>query len=834
MRCENKINTMIIPRFLARGKNMPLVIIAIDLFIFAIFNYIVNITFNLLDIAHNPEQALSYLSLFNIFPKASVVFLKAPMLYLLFAFVLIILDFLFVYKIHVSWNSYEIAHGQKGSERWTTQEEVREQYKAIPMKDKFFKGLGGTIIQRQGDKLYIDTELTNNLYIGTTRSGKGELYVFPMIDDLSRAEDIKNRPTMIIADPKLELYRSCKATLEERGYKVLLLNMADPVHSIGYNPLQFIIDFYKNGYTGQAQQRARTLGFSIFKSSSHTQEPLWEDSASDLFAALVIAVCSDCIDKDAENNAKRMKEYIKKRNYYEKSSEESKEELIKAYKDAKEDYIISEDVLGLPPEAEFYEVFDNEKKINIYSVLYFFRDLCDRKSGFRTGSAQQREKIANTALDEYFNNRPDADFAKSLYQEVKTTGDKTKGSIYLVMQSAVSIFALDDIAKLTARNEIDIEELGYGEKPVALFMGIPFEDKSNWFIITSFICQAFQYLVFIAREKSGGKEGKLDRNVRFILDEFGNLPTIEYFDQFVTVGLGMGLSFDIFVQSLNQIEAKYKEFYKTILENMAYQIHIKSMQRDTQEAFSKLLGESTIVEVSRTGERLSIDKSYQESSTAKPLLFPTDLAHLREGETVVFRGMKRKDRLGRAFISYPIINEYADPWSKIEKIKRREMLKQKRELRGDKMMHPDRDENRVLTLDEELSVYENEWMWEHGTALKYRWQYLKDTFPDPDTISLKEINPHSQEDKEYKELVYSHLDAFAGKKIARTFFQLNSLSLEVKENLYRTLANIDLDWKHTLDVSEKETCSNLIAKVSSSNYSTNEKNDIYKCFLKMD
>ena len=830
MRSENQINTMRLPRFLARGKNMPIVIIAIDIFLLAIFNYIVNVMFNMIHIADDPTQALHYLSLWNIFPKFSVVFGKAPMLYLFFIIVLIFLDFLFVYKIHVSWNSNEIAYGQKGSERWTTQEEVREQYKSIPMKDEFFNGLGGTIIQRQKDKLYIDTQLTNNLYIGTTRSGKGELYVFPLIDNLSRAKNLKDRPTMVIADPKLEIYRSAKKTLEERGYKVLLLNMADPVHSVGYNPLQFIINFYKNGFIGEAQQRARTLGFSIFKSSSHTQEPLWEDSASDLFAALVIAVCSDCIDKDAAINKRRMEEFaIKKLRF--KDGKVNRSKNIERYKEDLAngiDYVMDAEVEALPPEAVFEEIFENEKKINIYSVLYFFRDLCDRKSGFKSGSAQQREKIANNALDEYFNNRPDADFAKSLYQEVKTTGDKTRGSIYLVMQSAVSIFALDDIAKLTARNEIDIEEFGYGEKPVALFMGIPFEDKSNWFIITSFICQAFQYLVFLARQKSGGEEGELDRNVRFILDEFGNLPTIEYFDQFVTVGLGMGLSFDVFVQSLNQIEAKYKEYTKTILENMAYQIHIKSMQTDTQEAFSKILGNATIVEVSRTGDRFSMDKSYQESSSQRPLLYPSDLAHLREGETVVYRGMKRTDRLKRAIINYPIINEYADPWSPIEKKRRKELLKQKREFRGEFMMHPDPDENRQLTLEEELSVTENNWMWEHGTALRYRYQYLQDTFPNPSTISLRDINPHNQDSIEYKKLVYSQLEAFEKEPGTRLLYQLNKMEQSKYIKLLNTLNQIDYDWKSNLKINEKDTCSKFIAAVSASDYTDTQKHDIYK------
>lgn len=49
---------------------------------------------------------------------------------------------------------------------------------------------------------------------------------------------------MVITDPKMELYKTSKKTLEERGYLVYLLNLDDPLHSMGFNPLEQIKEEY--------------------------------------------------------------------------------------------------------------------------------------------------------------------------------------------------------------------------------------------------------------------------------------------------------------------------------------------------------------------------------------------------------------------------------------------------------------------------------------------------------------------------------------------------------------------------------------------------------------
>lgn len=100
----------------------------------------------------------------------------------------------------VNYRSDEnVAYGQKGDSRFTTIEEIIEQYREIPEKTEVFEGYGGVPVSHYRDKYYIDTDTVNTAILGVSRSGKGEMIVVVMIDILSRA---KNQSSMVINDPK--------------------------------------------------------------------------------------------------------------------------------------------------------------------------------------------------------------------------------------------------------------------------------------------------------------------------------------------------------------------------------------------------------------------------------------------------------------------------------------------------------------------------------------------------------------------------------------------------------------------------------------------------------
>lgn len=796
---DNVNKTMVLNRFLGNPLMVIMYILIINIIMTFLFSYILNFITNVPLMIKDSVNIDKYISISQAIPKLSVI-RERKTIYIFFFIVLLILDIRKAYLLRISYSEKDINKGNQGTRRWTTLKEIDKQYKEIELmpstfeyidasdarehqydeikkeggsyvddiicdedgvliKEKiktpnWYKGKGGIPVTRWKDKLYIDSQLTNNLFIGTTRSGKGEMFVFLLIDILSRAYKKADRPSMIIFDPKLELYKSSKNTLEKRGYITRLLNLDNPKKSAGYNPLAIITEYYAEGKLDEAQQLAKSFSFSIFNSSNDMQEKIWKNTATDLFTALILSVCSDCISMDEELNSKRREKLRQMKEHFDyfDDKDEARERFyqIKNNLSENKDLISNSKELGLnyaPPEYEFKSIYPNRKNINCFSVINFFRELCDVNSGSIGEDPKAGEKKAETALDDYFNARPMLDYARGLYASIKTAGDRTKGSIYVNMQSALTIFSMDSIIRMTAENNIDFKEIGFGDKPIAVFIGLPTEDKSNHFLAINFVTQVFQYLFKLAK----AQKGTLSRNVRFIFDEFGNMPVLDNFGGMVTNCLGVGFSFDVFIQSYDQLRTNYGMEMNTIKDNFANQIYILASSKETPAEFSEQLGNKTVIEVQRTGTRFAKNKTFMESNREKPLLFPAELQDFREGECAIIRASKRKDRAGAAIRSYPILCEYMKRpyfWWYIVAFVR---LFKNRAAKGAML---DKDTEEPLTFIEEYRNNMSSIKRKLGTALLYRWEYATDDFPNPTSIKLEDICTESRASINYASMVY--------------------------------------------------------------------------------
>lgn len=692
---KNPKRVMQIERYLSDTRFIVAIIVGIDIFFFMILNYVVNSLIAIPDMIKDLDNPGKYIGLFNVFPNIKNLSeyggIYFPLIIILIVF-LVFLDIYTAYKMKVAWSEEYFNIGQKGSERWTTDEEIKAQFLEIPEKNESFPGYGGTIVSRIKDKLYIDTSPVNNLVIGITRSGKGEMYVFPSIDVYSRAE---KKASMVINDMKLELYKSSKKTLEDRGYKVYLLNFDDPIHSMGFNPLTVIINLAVQGDYESAELLAQAFAFSIFNPDEPTNtDRFWNDASSSLLAALILAHLEDCLRMDEITNDRRYKIWKEKRAAYDLLDENVKEKALKLYeKEIKEseDIILNPAVMYLPEDAGYKKTHENVKKINMYSIINTFTELA---------RVHNPDNPEITALDMYFSKRPQLDRAKLKYAAIEIAGDKPKSSVFSVMLSRLTTFTYESMAKMTAESSFDLEEIGYGDKPVAVFLGLPDYDNSKHFLSTVFVRQLS---LVLSKRASREKSGKCKRLVKFILDEAGNMPAIEGLETNITMNLGRNISYDFYIQSYSQFEKKYGEGYKTIKGNCGNQIYILTSDGDTAQTFSEDLGNETIVDLQRTGEKLSTHKHFMENTQEKPLLNKNQLMRLNEGECVVKRVMSRKDLNGNRVEPTPIFNSE-----------------------------------------------------ESGKRFKYRYEYLTETFPNPGDIDLFKINTADRSHINLRERVWDY------------------------------------------------------------------------------
>lgn len=561
-------------------------------------------------------------------------------IYIIISIVLIIADVILITKIRISYRDFNVS--QKGAERFITDEEKREQYKAVPIKGGEWQSeRGGVIVSRDGDNFLVDEDPGHTLVVGTTRSGKGEMFVRPMIELLSRCSC---KPSIIITDPKLELTRNNYNGLKNRGYDVVVLNLINAALGDQYNPFSRMVNLYKNGDIEKAYQEGRAFAYSIFCGEQNTKNredgDIWNDTSTALLSALAIGNIEDCLKLDEQEKIEAEYDFKCKQVAFSELDEKEQGKLIDEYNSGKFDIKYAK---AVPPQCEFTFEPQHEKEINMFSVFNNFRLL-----------AENVDENGVTALDKYFTSRPLMNRARMFYSSVKISGYRTKTSIYTTMSSKLDAYTYDSIARMTSRSSFNVKDIGFGDKPLAVFIAVPDYDESNHFFITTFIRQVYYIL---SSECAKTADGKCKRPVWHILDEFANTPPLDNIKQMVSVGAGLNMFYNFIIQDYAQLDEKYSpEVAKIIRNNCQNQIFIKSNEYDTAEQFSKLLGKETITTLDRIGRRFAIDKTYTERKEEKPLLDANELMNLLEGECVVKRVMKRKTLSGEDATPYPIFN----------------------------------------------------------------------------------------------------------------------------------------------------------------------------------
>lgn len=609
---------------------------------FFLVNYLINIFDCVLNNIPNLFKDSPSFNTSSVFAAKNIFLFnkKLSVVYIILAIVIAVSDAVLIIKIHLSYKDLNV--GQKGAERFTTIEEAREQYRAIPMKETEWESeTGGVIITRDGDNFLIDEEPGHNLIIGTTRSGKDQMVVEPNIETNSRCT---GRPSFIINDPKCETYRRTRKLLIERGYKDILINLSDPNFSDRINSFSRIIELYKKGDKDNSFKEARSFAYSIFwdmPSDRSTDEgSTWNNAATDIFTALIIANVIDCIELDKKERAEAEYAFTAKKVAFNELPTGIQNNIVKKFRSGLLNANNSEHI---PPDIEFEFEPVHEKQCNLFSILTMFRLL-----------AESKDEKGISALDKYFTARPTMDVARRFFATAKIPHARTSTSIYFTMLSKLNGFAFDNIARMTACSDFELKDIGFGDVPIALFIAAPDYDNSNHFLITAIIQQIYYVL---SDEATKTPTGKCRRAVWHYINEFGNCPPFSHIAQMVSVGAGRNIFYNFIVQDFAQMDERYNEkIAKTIKNNCHNHFFIKTLDYATAEEFSKVLGKETKTNLERIGRRFATDKTFTEREEEQELLNPNRLMDLLEGEMVVKRIMKRKTLDGKDAVPYPIYN----------------------------------------------------------------------------------------------------------------------------------------------------------------------------------
>lgn len=605
---RDKQRVMKLEYFLSHKYTIIGVILAVDVLILLAVTFLWNMIQSIPGILMGQMGAGDVFRLGNVIPDIAGITLGGVTSVVLGC---LVADGVLIYRIRTAWSEKNFNVGQQGTDRFTTENEIKEQYTAVAPLNKPYPGNPGILVSRIGNTFYIDQMVVNNLTIGITRSGKGEALVKTSIELYSRAE---YQPSLVINDQKIELYKTFASVLRERGYDVYLLNASNPMLSMGFNIIGLAVQYYKKKDYDTAEQVANSLAHSFFNVDDAVGDMIFfTSSASALFTAMVLAAMEDAFEADRLENEKRYREWKK---------------------------LTEEEKKGHP----FRYRNDNEKTINIYSMVVNFGQLVSRPVT-RDGS--------RTLLDVYFESRPANDRARLKYLNTKVAPGKTKSGIFSEMLRNLESFTLQNVGRMTAESTLDFAEIGFGKKPVAVFLATPSYDTYLHKLPALFIRQMYFALGKICDDH----KGKCDRQVKVVFDETGNMPAVDLMDTMTTMGLGQNISFDLYLHNYEQLESLYgKEMAETIKGNCGNHFFLQTSSEATAKTFAGNLGVKSVVDITRAGGKLSLNKYYTESIKERPLLMPNELMQLEEGESAIFRRSKRRDRSGNSIKPRPIFN----------------------------------------------------------------------------------------------------------------------------------------------------------------------------------
>lgn len=187
-----------------------------------------------------------------------------------------------------------------GYSKWAKEKDIKNQAKVekVYPKDEIAEAAGIPLINN-GKELWIDNGEYHNLVIGSTGSGKTECLVKPMVNLLS-----KKGESMIITDPKGEIYRYSASYLKEQGYKIIVLNFREPQRGNSWNPLTLPYKYYQDGNKDKAIELLNDVALNIiYDPSNKNESDFWEKGSASYFAALALGLFQDAKEEEVNLNS---------------------------------------------------------------------------------------------------------------------------------------------------------------------------------------------------------------------------------------------------------------------------------------------------------------------------------------------------------------------------------------------------------------------------------------------------------------------------------------------------------------------------------------------------
>ena len=249
---------------------------------------------------------------------------------------------------------------EKGYSRWAKASEVKKDagVEKVIIKEQEAKAAGIPLIN-DGKNMWVDNGDYHTLVIGATGSGKTKCLVDPQVQSLARKGE-----SMILTDPKGELYRDHSEMLRKRGYKIIVLNFRNPNMGNAWNPLTLPYKLYQEGNTDKATELLDDVALNILYDPENKNDPFWEKSAADFFSGLALGLFEDAKESQINLNSINYMSTVGEENFA--TSNYTKEYFMLKGEDSSA-YVFASNTINAPNETKGSILSVFRQKIRLFA-----------------------------------------------------------------------------------------------------------------------------------------------------------------------------------------------------------------------------------------------------------------------------------------------------------------------------------------------------------------------------------------------------------------------------------------------------------------------------------
>lgn len=477
-----------------------------------------------------------------------------------------------------------VGNGQYGSARWINEKEKNELYERIIYEpDQWRKGKRTNLkqgliwgIENKGKRkiALLDTSDSNSVLVGPSGIGKTNFFLIPQIEYAAASG-----MSFLVTDTKGYIYQKMGNILKKYyGYNVVLIDFRNPIRSEHYNLLQLV-----NKY------------MDLSKENKDSQSGLKYEAKAQKYAKIVAkSIIESAGFKGGGDNS-----------YFYDSAEG----------------IITSSILLISE-------FGNKGERHIISVFKLIQELSKNISNEENNKDLQTEFAKLIAL------LPENHKAKWFAGAAVEADIKTALSVFATALSKLTKFIDSELEQILCFDG-DFTAEKFAIEKTAVFVVLPEEDKTKYFLFSLFLMQLYRELLNLADETGGVFKNR----IIFFEDEFGTLPPIPDIEMVFSASRSRNILSVPIIQSFGQLKKNYGEEGKEIILDNCQNTIFSGFSPTSKTAgdLSKAMGNYTTQVGSISNKNVHEKKNLSVQMASRPLMTPDEIKRLQKGKFILLK-----------------------------------------------------------------------------------------------------------------------------------------------------------------------------------------------------